>query len=250
VPAEAAVAVNNLNYSYADGRTALHGISFQVAPGETVGLVGPNGAGKTTLFLCLSGVLAVPKGRIQVSGLDPGLAADRRKLPTVVGIVFQNSDDQIFHATVFDDVAFGPLNLGMDKNEIHRRVAAALDQVGLKNSDQRVPFHLSGGEKRRVAIAGVLAMSPGVLLLDEPSMYLDPRGRRDLKSLLQDLPVTKIIATHDLEFVLEVCTRVLVIDQGRLFADGPPCDLLADIDLMDRHGLEVPHSLRKAAVDM
>jgi cobalt/nickel transport system ATP-binding protein len=245
VSAELAIEVNNLNYSYADGRAALSGISFQVAAGETLGLVGPNGAGKTTLFLCLSGVLRVQQGRVRVTGLDPALAADRRKLPSAVGIVFQNSDDQIFHATVFDDVAFGPLNLGLPREEIRERVAAALEKVGLTGCEERVPFHLSGGEKRRVALAGVLAMTPAVLLLDEPSMYLDPRGRRGLKALLQELTVTKIIATHDLEFVREVCSRVMIIDQGRIFADGKPDQVLSDPELMDRHGLEVPHSLRR-----
>jgi cobalt/nickel transport system ATP-binding protein len=161
-----------------------------------------------------------------------------------VGIVFQNSDDQLFNATVFDDVAFGPLNLNLPAAEVRRRVAEALERVGLSGFDQRVPYHLSGGEKRRVALAGVLAMQPGILLLDEPSMFLDARGRRELIRLLHDLPGTRIIAAHDLEMILETCGRVLLLDRGRLIADGPAQPLLADDTLLTAHGLEVPHSLR------
>jgi cobalt/nickel transport system ATP-binding protein len=181
---------------------------------------------------------------VQLAGLDPGEPAQRRLLPTRVGIVFQNSDDQIFSATVFDDVAFGPLNLGLPADEVRRRVAEALEHVGLTGLEQRVPFHLSGGEKRRVALAGVLAMRPDILLLDEPSMHLDPRGRRELIGLVNGLAVTRIIASHDLEMILETCQRVLVLDRGRLIADGAARTLLADMELMGQHGLEVPHSLR------
>lgn len=166
-------------------------------------------------------------------------------MPEKVGIVFQHSDDQIFNTTVLDDVAFGPLNLGWPKEEVKKRVSAALASVGLTGYEQRVPFHLSGGEKRRVALAGVLAMSPEVLLLDEPSIFLDPRGRRDLIQLLQALTATRVIASHDLELLLETCQRVLLLDQGCLVADGRPHTVLADAALMEKHGLEVPHSLRK-----
>src|SRR5207247_1487321 len=186
------------------------------------GLVGPNGAGKTTLFLCLGGVLRVPAGVVRLAGLDPAEPAQRRLLPSKVGIVFQNSEDQIFNATVFDDVAFGPLNLGLPPDEVRRRVAEALDLVGLTGLEERVPFHLSGGEKRRVALAGVLAMRPPVLLLDEPTLYLDPRGRRELMRLLGTLGGTKVIASHDLEMVLETCGRALLLDRGRLITGGEP----------------------------
>src|SRR5467141_1586606 len=172
--------VRNLTYAYPGGPVALDHVSFEADVGESIGLVGPNGAGKTTLFLCLSGVLRVQKGTVQLAGLDPTDAAQRRALPAKAGIVFQNSDDQLFNATVFDDVAFGPLNLGCSVHEVKQRVAEALAQVGLTGFEQRVPFHLSGGEKRRVALAGVLAMRPEILLLDEPSIHLDPRGRREL----------------------------------------------------------------------
>lgn len=238
------IKVDGLTYAYADGPRALAGVSFQVGEGESVGLVGPNGAGKTTLFLCLSGVLAGPAGTVSVSGLDPADKSQRKLLPARVGIVFQDADDQIFNATVFDDVAFGPLNLDLPAAEVKQRVAEALGRVGLEGFETRVPFHLSGGEKRRVALAGVLAMRPAVLLLDEPSANLDPRGRRELIGLVRELPGTKIIAAHDLELIRETCGRILVLDGGRVMADGPTDQLLGDAALMEKHGLEVPHSLR------
>src|SRR5437016_9007942 len=212
---EPAIGVQNLTFAYPGGPVALDHVSFELAAGESVGLVGPNGAGKTTLFLCLSGVLPVKKGSVQLAGLDPTDASQRRALPAKAGIVFQNSDDQLFNATVFDDVAFGPLNLGFPVHEVKQRVAEALAQVGLTGLEQRVPFHLSGGEKRRVALAGVLAMGPEILLLDEPSIHLDPRGRRDLLRLIGNLEVTQMIAAHDLEMILQICQRVIVIDRGK-----------------------------------
>ncbi|HZT79265.1 MAG TPA: energy-coupling factor ABC transporter ATP-binding protein [Gemmataceae bacterium] len=241
--AEPAIRVRDLTYAYPGGGPALAGTTFDVAEGESVGLVGPNGAGKTTLFLCLAGVLPSRKGSIRVAGLDPSDREQRRRLPAAVGIVFPSSDDQIFNATVFDDVAFGPLNLGLPPDEVRRRVAEALERVGLTGYEGRVPFHLSGGEKRRVALAGVLAMRPGVLLLDEPSTHLDPRGRREFIRLVNGLPGTKVIASHDLELILQTCRRVLVLDHGKIVADGPARAVLADAALMEAHGLEVPHSL-------
>jgi cobalt/nickel transport system ATP-binding protein len=244
VPDDLAIRVSELSYAYPGGPRALADVSFGVAAGESVALVGPNGAGKTTLFLCLSGVLPVKPGMLRLAGLDPADPAQRRRLPARVGIVFQNSDDQLFQATVLDDVAFGPLNLGLPAEEVRARVEEALRRVGLAGAEQRVPFHLSGGEKRRVALAGVLAMRPDVLLLDEPSMYLDPRGRRELIGLINGLPGTRVIAAHDLEFILRTCGRVLLLDQGRLIADGPAARILEDAALMEAHGLEVPYSLR------
>jgi cobalt/nickel transport system ATP-binding protein len=241
--AEPILHVRELTYAYPGGPTALDRLSFTAGAGESVGLIGPNGAGKTSLFLCLSGVLPVRPGVVRVAGLDPADPAQRRRLPAQLGIVFQNSDDQLFNATVFDDVAFGPLNLGLSADEVKRRVAAALEEVGLAAFEARVPFHLSGGEKRRVALAGVLAMRPQVLLLDEPSMYLDPRGRRELIRLVNGLAVVKMIASHDLELIRQTCRRVLLLDAGRLVADGETRTVLADAALMDAHGLEVPHSL-------
>jgi cobalt/nickel transport system ATP-binding protein len=242
--ADAVIDVHGLTFAYAAGPTALQAISFRVDPGESVGLIGPNGAGKTTLFLCLSGVLRARSGTINVAGLNPANPADRRRLPAKVGVVFQDSDDQLFNSTVLDDVAFGPLNLGCAPEEVRRRVAESLRSMGAEGLEQRAPHFLSGGEKRRVALAGVLAMRPEIFLLDEPSMYLDPRGRRDLIRLLPSLPGTRILASHDLEMVLETCGRVLLLDQGRLIVDGPAKDILADAALMQTHGLEVPYSMR------
>jgi cobalt/nickel transport system ATP-binding protein len=240
---EPAILVEGLSHAYA-GRPSLDGVSFHVAAGESIGLVGPNGAGKTTLFLCLAGVLPRRGGTVRVMGLDPAVKAQRRRLPAHLGIVFQDSDDQLFNSTVFDDVAFGPLNLDLAADEVKVRVAEALATVGLAGFDERVPFHLSGGEKRRVALAGVLAMRPEVLLLDEPSLHLDPRGRRGLIGLIRSLPGTRLIASHDLELVLETCPRSLLLDAGRVVSEGPSSSLLADAALMEAHGLEVPYSLR------
>lgn len=240
----AAIEVQGLSYAYAGGRVALDGVTFAVADGESVGVVGPNGAGKTTLFLCLTGVLPPRAGEVRVAGLDVRDPAQRRRLPRHVGVVFQNSDDQLFSATVLDDVAFGPLNLGLSPDEARARVAEALARVGMTGQEDRVPYHLSGGEKRRVALAGVLAMRPGLLLLDEPSMFLDPRGRRELIALLGTLGGTRLTASHDLEMILQTCGRVLVLDRGHVVADGEARAVLADAALMEAHGLEVPWSLR------
>lgn len=237
-----AISVANLTFAYPGGTTVLDRLSFTIQKGETVGLVGPNGAGKTTLFLCLAGVMRVAAGQACVAGIDPATA--RKLLPAKVGIVFQNSDDQLFSATVGDDVAFGPLNLQLAADEVRRRAAESLARVGLAGFEGRTPHHLSGGEKRRAALAGVLAMRPEVLLLDEPSMFLDPRGRRELAALLQGIGGTRVIASHDLGFILDQCRRVLVLDHGRLVADGPSETILADETLMEEHGLEVPHPLR------
>jgi cobalt/nickel transport system ATP-binding protein len=240
-----AIRLSALSHTYAGGRVALDGVTFAVEPGESVALVGPNGAGKTTLFLRLCGVLPGRPGEAAVGGLDPAVPAERKVLPQTVGVVFQNPDDQLFSPTVLEDVAFGPLNLGATPDEAKARAAEALRAVGMTDCGDRVPFHLSGGEKRRAALAGVLAMRPAVLLLDEPSMFLDPRGRRELIGVIRGLPGTKLIATHDLELVLDVCPRVLVLDGGRLAADGPAEKLLADTELMERHGLDVPYRLRR-----
>jgi cobalt/nickel transport system ATP-binding protein len=242
---ENVLSAQGLSYAYPTGTNALRDITLTLRAGESVGLVGPNGAGKTTLFLCLAGVLSITSGQAEVLGLDVRKRENRQKIPRSLGILFQDSDDQIFHHNVFEDVAFGPLNLGLDANEVRARVALALKQTQLEGYEQRVPFHLSGGEKRRVALAGVLAMEPEVLLLDEPTLHLDPRSRRELLGLINGLGKTKLIASHDLEFVLATCSRVLILDGGEVRAEGPTREVLANPDLMDRHGLEVPWSLRR-----
>lgn len=243
MPTDPAIRVHGLTFAYPGGDLALRDLSFTISSGEGVGLVGPNGAGKTTLFLSLAGVLTPQRGEARLAGLDPADRAQRRRLPTKVGLVFSESDDQLFNPTVRDDVAFGPLNLGLPQEEVLRRVTEALARVGLTGAEDRVPLHLSAGEKRRAALAGVLAMRPEILLLDEPSIHLDPRGRRELIHLINGLGGTRMIASHDLELVLETCARVLVLDGGRLVGDGLARALLADAALMEAHGLEVPHSL-------
>ncbi len=239
-----ALAVEQLRYTYPDGTAALADLSFRMTVGESVGLIGPNGAGKTSLFLCLAGVLPTNPGMIRVAGLDPAVPADRKRLPSKLGIVFQHSDDQLFCSTVAEDVAFGPLNLGLSKADAQLRVTEALERVQLSGFENRVPFHLSGGEKRRVALATVLAMRPEIVLLDEPSIFLDPRGRRELIRLLHEIAGTRIVASHDLDLILDTCQRVLVLDRGRLVAEGPSIEILANHELLEAHGLEVPWRLR------
>lgn len=238
------VEVHHLSHAYPQGLPALRDLSFSLSHGERVGLIGPNGAGKTTLLLALAGMIAPSQGAVSVAGCDLGTPAGRRQVHRKLGVVFQTTDDQIVNATVEDDVAFGPLNLGLPDDAVRRRVTAALAQVGLGDTYRgRIPFHLSAGEKRRVAIAGVIAMQPEVLLMDEPTSDLDPRGRRELQAILAALPITRLVSSHNLEFVLETCDRVLLLDEGRLCADGPARRVLADTALMQQHGLEVPGSI-------
>ncbi len=233
----AAIELNRFSYNYPDGRPALTEISWSVQPDEVIGLIGPNGAGKSTLFLCLAGVLKSSSGEIRIEGLNPSIPSERKLLPSKLGIVFQNPDDQLFCPTIGDDVAFGPLNMGLSVPEVQHRVQEALSQVNLVGSENRVPFQISGGEKRRAALAGVLAMRPPILLLDEPTMFLDPKGRRELINTLKNIPGTKIIATHDLHFVQSLCTRVTLLSQGKIVADGSP-DILKQNELLEQHGLE------------
>lgn len=242
------IEADGLTFQYPDGVHALRDVNLHVRHGENVGIVGPNGAGKTTLFMVLSGIADRFEGSVRVAGCDLGTAEGRREVHRKLGIVFQNADDQLFNTTVLEDVSFGPVNLGLDADEVAARVDEAMLKVGL-NGDMRdrVPFHLSGGEKRRVALAGILAMRPNVLLLDEPSSDLDPRGRRELIQILRGFSLTRMISSHDLEFILETCGRVVVFDGGRIRADGPAREILSDADLMEAHGLEVPLSLRLAA---
>jgi cobalt/nickel transport system ATP-binding protein len=227
-----AIEIRNLSYRYPDGREALRDVSFTVGEGECVGLIGPNGAGKSTLLQHLNGIL--PDGEVRIFG-ETNLEARRR----AVGLLFQDPDDQLFCPTVLEDVAFGPDQLGLGREVVRE----ALAQVGLTGFERRSPHHLSHGEKRRVCLAGVLACRPRLLALDEPTSDLDPRGRRELKEFLRELPVTKLIATHDLELVVELCARTIVLDAGRIVAAGATTELLNDEALMLAHGLERPHIL-------
>lgn len=243
------IEISDLQYCYPDGRKALHGVNLHIKHGQRVGLIGPNGAGKTTLFHILAGVVDRFDGSVSVAGCDLDTADGRNKVHRKLGIVFQQTDDQVFHASVEDDIAFGPLNLGLSIEETQARVDESIKQVGLDDSfKSRLPFHLSGGEKRRVAIAGILAMQPEVLLLDEPSSDLDPRGRRELVKILNALPVTRIISSHNLELICETCERVVLLDEGIVQASGPVQEILMDEALMEKHGLETPASLMKRPV--
>jgi energy-coupling factor transporter ATP-binding protein EcfA2 len=225
-----AIQVANLTYRYHDGTEALRGVSFSVAQGECVGLLGPNGSGKSTVLLHVLGQPVTPDN----------IETIRRQ----VGLVFQDPDDQLFCPTVEEDVAFGPEQLGLSEAEVKARVTSALAQVGLEGFGRRATHHLSHGEKRRACLAGVMACEPTVLVLDEPTSDLDPRGRREFKALLRRVTATKLIATHDLELVVELCSRAIVLDHGSVVADGLVVDLLNDEELMLAHGLERPHILR------
>jgi energy-coupling factor transporter ATP-binding protein EcfA2 len=268
--------VNHLSYRYPTGQIALCDVSFAVGVDEIVGLVGPNGAGKTTLLLHLNGLLMgtrlSPRSGETASVPGDGFAGQARNLGTLpeqsespapvevlgmpvtpanfpeirrnVGVMFQDPDDQLFCPTVRDDVAFGPLNLEFPRAEVLRRVAESLSAVGLAGFEDRRPHELSFGEKRRVCLAGVLACEPSLLALDEPSSNLDPRSRRGLIEILKNCEAAQIIASHDLELVAELCRRVIVLDQGRVQADGPTREILSNENLMSRHGLEVPLSIQ------
>lgn len=241
-----AIQLANVRFRYPDGKEALRGISLSIAEGECVGLVGPNGSGKSTLLLHLNGILPERfdgDGPVAINGRPISrdtLDSIRRE----VGLLFQDPDDQLFCPTVFEDVAFGPTQYDLSDAEIKAAVGSALAATGLSGFEHRSPHHLSSGEKRRVCLAGVLACNPMILALDEPTSNLDPRGKRSLMAILKSLPVTKIIATHDLEMVVKLCSRTILLDNGEIVAHGPTRELLGNEDLMMKHGLEKPHILR------
>ena len=237
------VEVRDLRFAYPDGTEALRGVSFRIEHGASVALVGANGAGKSTLLQHLNGYLPTQSGEVRIGDV-PLTRETLKEARRAVGMVFQNPDDQLFMPTVAEDVAFGPLNAGLPREEVERRVGSALERVGMGRLRDRPPYRLSGGEKRAVAIATVLALEPDILVMDEPSSNLDPRGRRGLIAWLNTFRHTKIIATHDLELVVDVCRRAIVLDGGAVVADGPTAELLNDEALMLAHGLERPHSLR------
>ena len=234
-----AIEVRELSFSYPDGRSALSGVSLRVEPGERVALLGPNGAGKTSLVLQLNGVLTPSGGSVRIGGV----ALSRRTLAEVrrrVGVVFQDPDDQLFTPTVGRDVAFGPAHLGLTGDALAERVTEALSYVGLADAADRPPYRLSLGERRRAAVATVLAMHPEVLVLDEPTSNLDPAGRREFADLVKRLSMTTLLVTHDLPYALELCPRSVVLDHGQIVADGPTQEVLADTGFMSAHRLELP----------
>lgn len=232
------LSVHDLHFSYHDHHAALRGVSFDLCEGDKAALVGPNGAGKSTLMLHLNGILT-GKGDVTVGGAR----ISRDNLPAIrgmVGLVFQNPDDQLFSPTVFEDVAFGPLHMGLPKDEVIARVEAALQAVRMTGYRDRMSHHLSVGEKKRIAIATVLSMNPQILVLDEPSAGLDPRARRTLINLLRELPITMLVSTHDMRMVQELFPRTIVMDEGRIVADGETRKILADERFLNEHGLEKP----------
>ncbi|NPV09547.1 MAG: ABC transporter ATP-binding protein [Anaerolineae bacterium] len=230
--------VSGLSFAYPSGQVALRDVSLRVWPGERVALVGPNGAGKSTLMLHLNGILA-GTGEVRVGGVGVN-ERTKRVVRAMVGLVFQDPDDQLFSLRVIEDVAFGPLQEGATPAEARTRALWALEQVGMAALAERAPHQLSLGERKRVAVATVLAMRPRLLVLDEPTAGLDPRGRRELISLLRSMPQTMLVATHDMRLVWELCPRTVIMDGGRVVADGATAELLADAELLEAHGLETP----------
>ncbi|AFY36981.1 Polyamine-transporting ATPase [[Leptolyngbya] sp. PCC 7376] len=234
-----AIALRDISFSYPDTPNVLSGVNLSIREGERVGLIGHNGCGKTTLFMLVCGLLKPSIGTIHLFNKP----VEPNKFNPEMGFLFQDPEDQLFSPSVWDDVAFGPQNLGLSDAEVKERVEAALELTGIENLAERPPHHLSGGEKQMVAIAGLLAMGPRVLFYDEPTASLDLRTRRRLIKFLQHSDQTMLLASHDLEFLLEVCDRIVLIDEGRIIADGDPTEVMGNKAMMEAHGLEKPHSL-------
>lgn len=239
--------VQDLHYIYPDGHKAVNGMSFRIHHGESVGIIGANGAGKSTLLMLLMGVLFPCQGKVMVGDVQ----VTKKTLPTIrqrLGMVFQDPDDQLFMTTVYDDVAFGPRNYKFDETEVEKHVTQALGMVGILHLKDRAPFKLSGGEKRAAAIAAVLSMQPDILVMDEPTAGLDPKSRRRIMNLLRNFEHTKIIASHDLDMVLELCDRTIIIKDGEIAADRLTTEILMNSELLDLCGLEVPLALQNCPV--
>lgn len=236
------VEIRSLCYTYPDGNRALSDVSLAVRHGEKVGIIGPNGAGKSTLLLHLNGIRR-GEGTVAIEGV-PVIKERLRMVRSKVGIVFEDPDDQLFCPTIFDDVAFGLLNMRIPREQIPQRVRETLLRVGLEGYEPRSSFHISLGEKKRAAMATVLAMQPSILVLDEPSSNLDPKNRRELIRLLQALDKTTVIASHDLDMVLDICTRAVILNQGKITADGQAEDILRNRDLLEQNNLELPRCLQ------
>jgi cobalt/nickel transport system ATP-binding protein len=234
--------ISGLAFAYPDGNQALFGVNLRVEKGERVALLGPNGAGKTTLVMHLNGIHEAQQGEVRIAGekIDSKDAALLKRIRSSVGVIFQDPDDQLFMPTVREDVAFGPYNMGFRGSELDKVVNDALAQVGMLDFADRAPHHLSFGQRRRVAVAGVLAMKPEILVLDEPSSNLDPASRRELASILKSLDVTILMVTHDLPYALELCERSLVLSGGVIVEDSPTRELLADAKKLEKNRLELP----------
>lgn len=246
-----AVALEDVQFTYPGtdgGHVALDGVSLAIDPGERVALLGPNGAGKSTLCLHLNGVLRPQQGRVSIGGL-PVEGRELIEIRRRVGLVFQDPDDMLFMPTVAEDVGFGPANLGLAAADVQRRVHQALALVGMTEVADRAAHHLSLGQRKRVATAAVLSMHPEVLVLDEPSSNLDPRARRELAEILRGLDLTLLLVTHDLPYALQLCERAVVMDAGRIVADGPITKILGDEDLLAAHDLELPYGFSLSALE-
>jgi cobalt/nickel transport system ATP-binding protein len=241
------VEVKDLRHVYPDGTVALDGVSFRITHGESVALIGANGAGKSTLLLHMNGYLSPSSGEVRI-GHTPLTKATLLEIRRSVGLVFQDPDDQLFMPTVYDDVAFGPLNQGLPVGEVEQRVMDALERVEAAHLRNKHPYRLSGGEKKRVAIATVLSMSPDILVMDEPTSGLDPHARRQLLALLRDFHHTRIFTSHDLDMVLELCERTIILHEGKVRADGPTREIFRDEALLAQCRLEKPYSMQGCPV--
>ncbi len=241
------VELKDVSFSYADGHQALDNVSFLLGHGEAVGIVGANGAGKSTLLSVLTGIQFPQKGVVRIGDLP----VNKKTLSEVrrsVGLVFQEPDDQLFMTSVYDDVAFGPRNYKLDEEEVRLRVMEALEEVGITHLKDRPPYKLSGGEKRLTAIAAVISMKPDILIMDEPTASLDPKARRKIMKILKGFNHTKIITSHDLDMIMDMCSRTIVLKKGKVAADGPTMDILKNESLMEECGLEIPLALQNCPV--
>ena len=240
---ESVLEISRVAYAYPDGHQALFGVDLHVHRGEKIALLGPNGAGKTTLVLHINGILLPGSGSVRIAGMEVK-AENLKQIRSKVGVVLQDPDDQLFMPTVRDDVAFGPSNMGITGDELDSRVHEALVAVGMQDFSERSPQHLSFGQRRRVAIATVLAMKPEILVLDEPSSNLDPAARREIAEILNELDITMLMVTHDLPYALELCQRSVILSSGIIVADRATYDLLADEELIKQHRLELPFGFK------
>ncbi len=242
MPAKEALSCQDLGYTYPDGTVALRKVDFSIQTGDSVALVGPNGAGKSTFALLTVGVIFPSRGSLRVFGMELSRHT-LREIRRHVGLVFQDAEDQLFMPTLLEDVSFGPLNQGLSEDQARQRGLESLAAVGLEELAERFPGHLSGGEKKLASLASILSMQPQIIILDEPTAGLDPRARRKVIEQLAALRLTKIVISHDLEMVLDLCPRTILLDKGSVWADGDTTEILSDKETMDSHGLEVPYSL-------